>query len=189
MRRLRNLADNNNAGLGTSPIAPAISSAPPVTRSRPRGLSKAHVPCHKSEQATWTPPVLTRNNQREEVKEHERSLEEGSNRDFIDGYIKKMRENKSNPNSNFKMGNLLGNVLNFFGAGSNTVQISIQWHLLNCADKLDSVQRNIQNEIDSVVGRERQPCWEDHNRMHFTMATIWEMYRWRTVAPLSIPRE
>lgn len=125
----------------------------------------------------------------EEVKEHGRSLEEGSNRDFIDGYIKKMRENKSNPNSNFKMGNLLGNVLNFFGAGSNTVQISIQWHLLNCADKLDSVQRNIQNEIDSVVGRERQPCWEDHNRMHFTMATIWEMYRWRTVAPLSIPRE
>lgn len=87
------------------------------------------------------------------------------------------------------VGNLLGNVLNFFGAGSNTVQLSIQWHLLNCADKVDSVQRNIQNEIDSVVGHERPPCWEDHNKMHFTMATIWEMYRWRTVAPLSIPRE
>ncbi|KAH7955091.1 hypothetical protein HPB49_024473 [Dermacentor silvarum] len=125
----------------------------------------------------------------EEVKQHESSLDESSNRDFIDGYIKKMKENKDNPRSSFKMGNLLGNVLNFFGAGSNTVQISIQWHLLNCADKVESVQRNIQNEIDSVVGHERQPCWEDHNNMHFTMATIWEMYRWRTVAPLSIPRE
>ncbi|XP_075543684.1 uncharacterized protein LOC142578168 [Dermacentor variabilis] len=125
----------------------------------------------------------------EEVKQHEISLDENSNRDFIDGYIKKMKENEDNPHSSFKMGNLLGNVLNFFGAGSNTVQLSIQWHLLNCADKVDSVQRNIQNEIDRVVGHERAPCWEDHNKMHFTMATIWEMYRWRTVAPLSIPRE
>lgn len=125
----------------------------------------------------------------EEVKQHKSTLDESSNRDFIDEYIKRMEENKNNPHSNFKMGNLLGNVLNFFGAGSNTVQLSIQWHLLNCADKVDTVQRNIQNEVDSVVGRERPPCWEDHNKMHYTMATIWEMYRWRTVAPLSIPRE
>ncbi|XP_075738320.1 cytochrome P450 2C70-like isoform X1 [Rhipicephalus microplus] len=124
-----------------------------------------------------------------EVREHRSTLHESINRDFIDGYIRKMEENENNPHSNFKMGNLLGNVVNFFGAGSNTVQLSIQWHLLNCADKVDTVQRNIQNEVDRVVGRERQPCWEDHNRMHFTMATIWEMHRWRTVAPLSIPRE
>ncbi|KAL1434043.1 hypothetical protein MTO96_012037 [Rhipicephalus appendiculatus] len=92
----------------------------------------------------------------EEVKQHKSTLDESSNRDFIDGYIKRMEENKNNPHSNFQMGNLLGNVLNFFGAGSNTVQLSIQWHLLNCADKVDTVQRNIQNEVDSVVGRERR---------------------------------
>ncbi|XP_077520116.1 uncharacterized protein LOC144129934 [Amblyomma americanum] len=125
----------------------------------------------------------------EQVKQHEDTIDENSNRDFIDGYINKMKEHKDNPDSFFKMGNLLGNVLNFFGAGSNTVILTINWHLLNCAGKVDSVQRVIQEEIDSVIGRERQPCWEDHKKMPFTVATIWEMYRWRTVAPLGVPRE
>lgn len=125
----------------------------------------------------------------EQVKQHEGTMDEHSNRDFIDGYIKKMKEHENKPDSFFKMGNLLGNVLNFFGAGSNTVMLTINWHLLNCADKVDSVQRIIQEEIDSVIGRERQPCWEDHKKMPFTVATIWEMYRWRSVAPLGVPRE
>ncbi|XP_042146115.1 cytochrome P450 2U1 [Ixodes scapularis] len=42
------------------------------------------------------------------------------------------------------------------------------------------VQAKIQQEIDRVVGRERQPMWEDRYQMPFTMATIWEMQRWRT---------
>ncbi|XP_075544608.1 cytochrome P450 2A4-like [Dermacentor variabilis] len=123
------------------------------------------------------------------VQDHERTLEESSDRDFIDAYIKKIRENKDKPNSSFQMSTLIGNVGNFFGAGSNTVMMTVHWHILNCADKVDSVQRRIQEEIDRVVGRERQPRWEDHNKMPFTTAVIWEMYRWRTIAPLSIPRE
>ncbi|KAK8773496.1 hypothetical protein V5799_011978, partial [Amblyomma americanum] len=67
--------------------------------------------------------------------------------------------------------------------------MTIHWHLLNCADKPYTVQRSIQKEVDDVIGRERQPRWEDNKKMPYTMATIWEMYRWRTVAPLSIPRD
>lgn len=126
---------------------------------------------------------------KKEIQEHKDTLEEHSNRDFIDGYLKKIDENKGSASSNFTERFLIGNVGNFFGAGSNTVQISVQWHLLNCAHKPDSVQRSIQAEIDGVVGRERLPCWEDHKRMPFTVATIWEMYRWRSVARLSVPRE
>ncbi|XP_077518739.1 cytochrome P450 2C28-like [Amblyomma americanum] len=125
----------------------------------------------------------------QQVKEHEETLEESVNRDFIDAFIKKMRETKDNPHSSYQMKNLIGNVGNFFGAGSNTVQMTIHWHLLNCADKPYTVQRSIQKEVDDVIGRERQPRWEDNKKMPYTMATIWEMYRWRTVAPLSIPRE
>ncbi|CAN7995232.1 unnamed protein product [Ixodes hexagonus] len=83
---------------------------------------------------------------------------------------------------------LIGTVLNFFGAGSNTVALSIHWHMLNCAKNLDTVQSRIQKEIDDVVGSERRPTWADRTRMPFTMATIWEMYRWRTISPLGIPR-
>lgn len=37
-----------------------------------------------------------------EVKEHEETLDEHSNRDFIDGYIKKIREHKNDPDSSFQ---------------------------------------------------------------------------------------
>lgn len=123
-----------------------------------------------------------------EVQEHIETIDKHSNRDFIDGYIKKIKEHENDPDSSFKTRFLFGNVLNFFGAGSNTVMVTIMWHLLTYANYPDTVQAKIQREIDEVVGRERQPKWEDRNRMPFTMATIWEVYRWRTIAPLGIPR-
>ncbi|XP_064461679.1 cytochrome P450 2F3-like [Ornithodoros turicata] len=125
---------------------------------------------------------------RREVEAHRETLDNYSNRDFIDGYLKKMHENEGDPASNFTMSRLVGNVINFFGAGSNTVQLSIQWHLLNCAHRFYEVQAKIQKEIEEVIGNERAPTWEDRNHMHFTMAAIWEMYRYRTIAPMGFPR-
>ncbi|KAH7968635.1 hypothetical protein HPB52_010464 [Rhipicephalus sanguineus] len=124
----------------------------------------------------------------QQIKEHERTLDEHVNRDFIDGYLKKINESKADPNSNFKHNYLLGNLLSFFIAGSNTVAVTLQWHVLNLADKPDTVQSRIRREIDQVAGRERPPAWEDRNKMPYTMACIWEMYRWKTVSPLGVPR-
>lgn len=83
---------------------------------------------------------------------------------------------------------LVGNAVNLFGAGTNTSRTVLEWHLLNCARDPDGVQYRIQREIDAVIGRDRSPEWEDRLKMPFTMAVIWEMLRWRTVAPLGIPR-
>ncbi|KAH8027431.1 hypothetical protein HPB51_005413 [Rhipicephalus microplus] len=47
----------------------------------------------------------------------------------------------------------------------------------------------IQREIDEVIGRERPPKWEDRLHMPFTMASVWEMDRWKTSTPLGVPRE
>lgn len=123
-----------------------------------------------------------------EIQEHEESLDEHSNRDFIDAYLKKIRDNEPNASSSFHMNSLIGNIFSFFVAGSSTVQETLQWHLLVCADKPDLVQRRIQQEIDQVIGRERAPSWTDHTNMPFTVAVLWEVYRWRTVTPLGIPR-
>ncbi|KAH6936739.1 hypothetical protein HPB50_021280 [Hyalomma asiaticum] len=115
-------------------------------------------------------------------------MDEHFNRDFIDGYLKKIQEHENEQNPNFQHRFLLGNVLSFFIAGSNTVAVTIQWHMLNFANNPDTVQARVQREIDEVVGRERQPTWEDRNKMPYTMACIWEMYRWKTVSPLGVPR-
>ncbi|KAG0433010.1 hypothetical protein HPB47_020312 [Ixodes persulcatus] len=32
------------------------------------------------------------------------------------------------------------------------------------------------------------PAWEDRYNMPFTMACMWETYRWRTMNPIGIPR-
>ncbi|KAH7972164.1 hypothetical protein HPB52_008563 [Rhipicephalus sanguineus] len=47
----------------------------------------------------------------------------------------------------------------------------------------------VQREIDEVIGRDRRPTWEDRLRMPFTMASVWEMDRWKTSTPLGVPRE
>lgn len=125
---------------------------------------------------------------RQRVKEHEHTLKPGFNRDLIDGYLKKIKEQQDEPNSSFNKGLLVGNVLSFLVAGSNTVRVAIQWQLFNLAKNPDTVQARIQREIDLVVGMERQPCWEDRYKMPYTMATIWEMFRWRVNTPFGVPR-
>ncbi|KAL3234001.1 hypothetical protein MRX96_022758 [Rhipicephalus microplus] len=145
---------------------------------------------------------------RREIREHEATLDEHSDRDFIDAYIKKIRENVGGKrrlqlsqhcsvsnaacdaicSPSFTVNSLIGNIFSFFVAGSSTVKETLQWHLLVCADKPDFVQRRIQEEIDKVIGRDRAPSWADHKAMPFTVAVLWEVYRWRTVTPLGIPR-
>ncbi|CAN7977041.1 unnamed protein product [Ixodes persulcatus] len=51
---------------------------------------------------------------------------------------------------------------------------------------VDRVQYRIQEEIDKIVGRDRQPTWEDRHRMPYTVAAIWEMYRCKPT--LTLPR-
>nr|BAV93939.1 cytochrome P450 3200C1 [Chamberlinius hualienensis] len=49
------------------------------------------------------------------------------------------------------------------------------------------VQKNVQNEIDRVIGHERQPSYDDRMQMIYTEATILEIFRKSCVVPLSIP--
>ncbi|XP_077557859.1 cytochrome P450 1A1-like [Haemaphysalis longicornis] len=68
------------------------------------------------------------------------------------------------------------------------VALFLHSHVLNFAAHVDSLQAALQREIDSVVGRDRLPSWPDHVRMPLTMATIWEMYRWKACTPFGLPR-
>ncbi|CAN7995741.1 unnamed protein product, partial [Ixodes hexagonus] len=122
-----------------------------------------------------------------QADERSRTLKADVNRDFIDAYLKKINEsNGSSPS--FNLQTLTGNALNFFGAGTNSVRSSMEWHLLNCARDPEGVQKRLQREIDDVVGRHRAPEWEDRHGMPYTMAVIWEMLRWKTTTPLGVIR-
>ncbi|CAN8015616.1 unnamed protein product, partial [Ixodes persulcatus] len=123
-----------------------------------------------------------------EIATHQMNKKPNFGSDFIDAYLRHALLSRDDPKSNIKSRYLPGNLLSFWVAGTNAINRSVIWHLLNCADKPDTVQKAIQDEIDEVVGRERRPAWNDRYRMVYTMAAIWEMLRWRPISPMGLPR-
>ena len=48
------------------------------------------------------------------------------------------------------------------------------------------VQRRAQAEIDSVVGTDRLPSFEDRSQLPYVEAVVKEVFRWNPVAPLGM---
>lgn len=46
------------------------------------------------------------------------------------------------------------------------------------------MQKKAQHELDSIIGRERLPTFEDRPRLPFIDAVCKEVLRWRPVTPL-----
>ncbi|KAL1485388.1 hypothetical protein MTO96_031995 [Rhipicephalus appendiculatus] len=124
---------------------------------------------------------------RTEVMRREQVMDQCKDRDFIDGYLRKIRENNGN-SSLYNMKTLEANSINFYSASTNTVRTAILWNLYIAASDPDGQQARIQREIDAAVGKLRAPEWDDRLRMPFTMASILEMLRWRTISPIGINR-
>ncbi|KAH6934866.1 hypothetical protein HPB50_001561 [Hyalomma asiaticum] len=109
-------------------------------------------------------------------------------RSYIDIYKEEIREAERNNNPHFTVDNLAGNMCDILLGVAASPTVYLHWNLLNLATRVDGLQAELQREIDSVVGRSRSPCWDDHRRMPLTMATIWEMFRWKVAVPFNLPR-
>ncbi|XP_043231523.1 methyl farnesoate epoxidase-like [Amphibalanus amphitrite] len=119
------------------------------------------------------------------VKEHRRTLERSSPRDFIDQFLIEM-ESPDAEARQFTERNLAIIGMDFFVAGVETTTSTLTWALLLMVLHPD-VQARVQREIDSVVGR-RSPSYADRVRMPYTEATLTELYRRTAVFPLGVPR-
>ncbi|XP_077528871.1 cytochrome P450 2A12-like [Haemaphysalis longicornis] len=127
---------------------------------------------------------------KEEIQRHQKDGLLGErHQDFVCEYLKQMQDHQQIMDSKFTDTNLLGNIIALFGAGVNNVKKTMHWLLLICADNRDTIQRRIYEEVDRVIGQDRFPQREDMSQMPFTMATIWETYRWRTPGVFPLPRE
>ncbi|GFV86873.1 cytochrome P450 18a1 [Trichonephila clavipes] len=124
---------------------------------------------------------------RKEMKKHEETLDPNNIRDFMDGYLLEIQKRSKDPNTTFRKEVLADLSRVFFGAGSETVRVTVDWLLLVSA-AYPQVQKRIQAEIDEVIGTDRFPTWQDRIRMPFTEAAIVELMRWRTIVPLNIMR-
>ncbi|CAL1262529.1 unnamed protein product [Larinioides sclopetarius] len=126
----------------------------------------------------------TRDYTLKEIEEHERTLDPNNLRDYIDGYLVEIGKRNDPAFCKEVLEDMIGT---FFGAGSETVRLSVNWLVLTMAARQD-IQKKVQQEIDNVIGTERLPSWDDHKKMPFTEATIMELMRWRTIVPINILR-
>ncbi|KAK7801145.1 hypothetical protein U0070_007059 [Myodes glareolus] len=122
------------------------------------------------------------------VKQNQSTLDLNSPRNFIDSFLIHIEEEKKNPNSEFHMMNLVMTSLNLFFAGSETVSSTLRYGFLLLMKHPD-VEAKVHEEIEQVIGRNRQPQFEDHMKMPYTEAVINEIQRFANFAPLGIPRK
>lgn len=112
-------------------------------------------------------------------KEISLSLEDGAADSFVRRYIE-------TEGSIHDREQLMYTLRDFMGGSVDTTANSIEWFFVYIANN-PQVANRLQEEIDSVVPRDRLPTTEDQVRLPYVEATILELLRHRSPLPLALP--
>ncbi|KAJ3793676.1 cytochrome P450 [Lentinula aff. detonsa] len=93
---------------------------------------------------------------------------------------------KDKSNSSEKLVDLKWSVASFYGAGSDTT-VAVVYSYLLAAILNPEIQRKAQAEVDSVVGKDRLPSFQDRDSLPYIEALVKELYRWLPIVPLAVP--
>ncbi|KAJ3814347.1 cytochrome P450 [Lentinula lateritia] len=85
-----------------------------------------------------------------------------------------------------KLTDLKWSAASFYAAGSDTT-VSVVYSYLMAAILYPQVQRMAQAEVDSVVGKDRLPSFQDRDSLPYIEALVKELYRWLPIVPLAVP--
>ena len=111
-------------------------------------------------------------------------------RDLIDVYLNKILDCKDNPNTSFHgergYQNLRANLMDLLIAGIETTSTALNWSILYMVRNPD-IQEKVHKEINSVLGKDRLPCYEDRLSLPFVEATLHEVQRIAAIVPIAIP--
>lgn len=99
---------------------------------------------------------------------------------FVSEYIKQEGDHYDQEQLNFIIRDMII-------AGTDTTAYTFQWCLVALANRPD-IQKRLQEEIDAVIPKERAPTLQDQSKLTYLEATTLELFRWRTLVPISVPR-
>ncbi|XP_064642432.1 cytochrome P450 2U1-like [Lineus longissimus] len=120
-----------------------------------------------------------------QIDEHRDKFDPNNISDFVDAYLaEKDREDPEKiPFSEKQIGDAIADVM--FPA--QDLATTLQWAVLYLITHPD-VQKKVQTEIDENVGKSELPSFKDRTKLPYTAATILEVQRVSSVAPLGLPR-
>ncbi|XP_072035387.1 cytochrome P450 2U1-like [Amphiura filiformis] len=120
------------------------------------------------------------------IEEHREIFDAQNTKDFIDVYLKAMEEapKPDDPFSYLQEYNMHAALYLMFMAGVGNISETLEWCCLYMMAYPD-IQKKIQEELDSVVGRNRLPQVSDQEQLPYTRAALFEIQRHVSLAPLS----
>ncbi|XP_029926693.1 cytochrome P450 1B1 [Myripristis murdjan] len=124
---------------------------------------------------------------RDKVVEHRKTVQSSTIRDMTDAFIlalDQLRETAAGVTSGKDyVSPIVGDI---FGASQDTLSTALQWIILILV-RFPEMQVRLQQEVDKVVDRSRLPTIEDQTQLPYVMAFIYEIMRYTSFVPLTIP--
>ncbi|XP_067895752.1 cytochrome P450 1C2 [Heterodontus francisci] len=122
---------------------------------------------------------------RDKIVQHRATYQAGTTRDMSDAFIDVIEHGKL-AEGGLSKEHVEGSVTDILGAGQDTTSTALSWILFHLV-QFPQLQSRLQQDIDKVVGRERLPGVEDKARLPYLEAFIYEIMRFTSFVPMTIP--
>ncbi|XP_077147728.1 cytochrome P450 2K4-like isoform X2 [Ranitomeya variabilis] len=165
--------NNENAILLGTPMAALYNTYPSVMRWFTSVSEK--VQRNENEIHAFLQETFTINREQLDVNDQ---------RNLIDSFLVKQREEKPNPKLYFTNENLTQLVADLYDAGMETTSTTLRWGLLLMM-KYPEIQKKVQSEIDKVIGS-NEPQVIHRREMPYTDAVIHEIQRFGNILPTNV---
>ncbi|XP_048527307.1 cytochrome P450 98A1-like [Triticum urartu] len=117
------------------------------------------------------------------IEEHAKALEEsGSKNHFVDALLTLREQYDLSDDTVF------GLLWDIITTGMDTTVISVQWTMAELV-RYPRVQKKLQEELDSVIGRDRVMSETDFQKLPYLLAVVKESLRLHPATPLMLPHK
>lgn len=127
---------------------------------------------------------------REVIDEHRRTFDRNNIRDLVDFYLLEIEIAKESGtedqlfNGREHDEQIMQVMGDLFSAGMETIKTTLLW-LIVFMLRNPNAKKQVQDELDSVIGRQRMPKYQDLQYLPHTESTIYEVLRISSIVPLA----
>eukprot|EP00057_Strongylocentrotus_purpuratus_P003026 XP_003725760.2 PREDICTED: steroid 17-alpha-hydroxylase/17,20 lyase [Strongylocentrotus purpuratus] len=124
----------------------------------------------------------------EQIGDHKDTHIQGEMTDIFHMFLNAQEKAMAEDNNMEKLSDehLLWTIIDMFGASIQTSTETIYWALALMTEHPEIADR-VRKEIDDVIGRDRIPVIEDRRSVPYAEATLYEVLRYASIAPVLLP--